>query len=206
VIKTIEKKCHAWWWPEYDTELIKVFDDVDDIEAIVRHTRETMVCVQAGGACGVWPFYLRQKFHTVYTFEPDATNFECLTRNLEGVPGIEAHNAALGSQRGFCHIRRDAGERTNAGAGYIEPGGVVPVVAIDEMRLVFCDLIQLDIEGGELDALLGAYLTIQRFRPVIVIEEKRLPQCDDHLAARGFLERMGYKERGRIHRDVIFTC
>jgi FkbM family methyltransferase len=128
--------------------------------------------------------------------------------NLAGID-VEAYHAALGAQRGWATVQRWTTERTNAGAGYTTPGGEIPVVSIDDLRLRFCNLILLDVEGAEADVLLGAYLTIQRFRPTIVIEEKHLPQdCgpDDHLEARRFLQRIGYREVAQIHRDVVFRC
>ena len=206
-ITTINQQGMEWFWPEYDTELIKVFDQADDINAILPHVKYDGAVLQAGGACGVWPFRLREHFTKVITFEPDPLNYECLRLNLAGMD-IQAYQAALGAQRGWATVQRWHTERTNAGAGYVMPGGEIPVVAIDDLRLSFCDLLLLDVEGSELDVLLGAYLTLERCRPVVVIEEKALPQNQDsdHRQARWFLQRMGYKEAARIHRDVVFTC
>lgn len=39
------------------------------------------------------------------------------------------------------------------------------------MNLQTCDLIQLDLEGYEFNALLGGIETIKRCKPVIVIED-----------------------------------
>ena len=153
----------------------------------------------------MWPFYLREHFTKVVTFEPDPLNCGCLCLNTAGM-GIEAYQSALGAQRGWAKVQRWTTERTNAGAGYVVPGGEIPVIAIDDLRLRFCDLLLLDVEGSELDVLLGAYLTIQKSRPVVVIEEKKLPQGGDYLAPRRFLESMGYQEAVKIHRDVVFTC
>jgi len=43
-------------------------------------------------------------------------------------------------------------------------------VIIDELNLPSCGLIQLDIEGYEYFALLGAQNTIEKYHPVIIVE------------------------------------
>jgi hypothetical protein len=48
--------------------------------------------------------------------------------------------------------------------------GAIPVLSIDQLGLDNCDLIHLDIEGGEYDALMGAEQTIKQFRPLICLE------------------------------------
>lgn len=214
--RTIIKRRRPWAWPDYDTELIRVFDQVDDLDIIVSYCTRRKVAIQAGGACGVWPYYLAEHFDWVNTFEPDVLNFHCLKANLGGElyfklgkSYVDAFHAALGARRGFCRVRHHPSEENNAGAGYIEPGGRVPVITIDDLDLHACDLVQLDVEGAEVDALLGGYMTIRAYQPTIVIEEKQLPQDQapaDHLRARKLLESWGYRERDRVHRDVIFTC
>jgi FkbM family methyltransferase len=202
--KTITRRGRDWLWPAYDTELIKVFDQVDDIDTILKYCPNRRVAIQAGGACGVWPDRLSQSFETVYTFEPDPINFMCLAYNVFGATKFQC---ALANDSQGTHITRHATEKTNAGATYCSGNsGPVPTVRIDDVLPFFgCDLIQFDIEGYEAEALHGARNMIDICEPTIVIEEKPLPQGGDHLAARRLLESWGYRERERIHRDVIFT-
>ena len=50
--------------------------------------------------------------------------------------------------------------------------GLIEVTSLDSCKIPKVDLIQLDIEGYEPLALLGATETIQRDHPVLMIEEK----------------------------------
>ncbi len=88
------------------------------------------------------------------------------------------------------------------------PGGDIPSVTIDSLKLPYCGLIKLDIEGAEMDALLGALDTIRRCKPVIVIE------CSSKIAKiRGisvdmpahYLERMGAQEFFRMRHDRVYA-
>lgn len=197
-----------WWaWPDTDQHLQRVNDWVADIEEIIRHVKKFDVCVQAGGACGIWPVRFASYFDRVFTFEPEPENFECLASNCEGYSEITVTQAALGRTMGTCNLALHHQELGNAGAHYTVPGNNIRVLPIDALQLSACDLIQLDVEGAEFEALKGAEGTIKVFKPTIVIEEKQLPQCisGDHLKARHYLETFGYREVATIHKDVVFA-
>ena len=196
-----------WAWPDGDEKLLQVFDDVLDIDIIMQYVDKRQVCVQAGGACGVWPLRYSQLFDWVYTFEPMFENIQCLLKNTEGIENILPYRRALAHKEMDGAMVFDQSEIGNYGAVYFQPGeGDALAITIDEFDLDACDLLQLDIEGYELEALKGAVKTIEKYHPVIVLEEKPLPQFPDrdHLAPRRFIEAMGYKEVDRVKKDVIF--
>ena len=198
-----------WQWPAGDQKLIQVFDHASDLDTVMRYVDDTKTCVQAGGACGVWPFRLAQLFDTVYTFEPMAENFACLIANTEDFENIVAYNAPLANDHKAYRVHNDYSERENWGAGYIvpDPKGT-EAMRIDELDLDDCGLIQLDVEGYELQALMGAESTIYKYKPVIVLEEKRLNHMGgDPARARKWLQNeFGYTQIDAIHRDVVLKC
>ena len=195
----------GYQWPKSDTKLLQVFDQVNDIGRIIKQVRDFNVCVQAGGACGVWPDRFAEHFDLVFTFEPVLENYECLVQNVP--PNVIHQRAALGSERGSVKMERDEFEEGNSGAWYATDGGDTPVLAIDDLALSSCGLIQLDVEGYELEALKGAEITIKKFKPVIVLEEKRLPHMHvKHTAPREWLLERGYRAVDTFHRDVLFIC
>lgn len=198
-----------WAWPAGDKKLVQVFDHVSDIDAFMRHVNKTDVCVQAGGACGVWPLRFSQLFDTVVTFEPQSENYHCLVENIQGAGNITVYNAPLANEYNTFSIKNDIIERENWGAGYIIPdaNGLMSM-RIDDLGLDACDLIQLDIEGYELQALMGGAETIGQYKPVIVLEEKPLNHVNgDPAKPRNWLENtFGYKLVESIHRDVVLKC
>lgn len=201
-------KVNTWMWPDDDNKLLQVINQVEDIDLILKFVKKTGVCVQAGGACGVWPYRYSQFFDKVYTFEPLQSNYECLSANLIGIDNITAYNKGLSNKPAKGDMFLDPLEKGNCGAVYFMEGdGDVSVTTIDSLELWRCDLIQLDIEGHELEAIEGGLRTIMLYAPVIVIEEKPLPQISgDYTLARKYLEALGYSEVARVHRDVIFSC
>ena len=196
-----------WEWPDFDTKLIQVFDQVKDIYRILPFVDNRAVCIQAGGACGVWPKLFSKYFVRVITFEPEPENYQCL---LENCPekNITKCKRALGDEMKAVGLALHKSELTNAGAWYVHHGDGFSMVTIDSMGMDNVGLIQLDIEGLELEALKGARETIMASLPLIVIEEKKLPQFTrpPGLASAWLAAEFGYKVVGHIHRDVILKC
>lgn len=190
-------------WPKDDIHCRQVvFDRTSDMEHALDHCKGRSVAVQAGGNAGVWPAWLAEKFQTVYTFEPDAENFRCLSMNCP--ENVIKFQAALGFSRKTVDLHRD---HVNCGAYYVEGDGAIPTLRLDDLELTQCDFICLDVEGMESDALEGGMLTIEYFKPVLMYEDKGL--SERYGVRKGAIEdrmkHLGYKVKARIKRDVILA-
>lgn len=51
-------------------------------------------------------------------------------------------------------------------------------MVLDSLKLEACDFLKLDIEGMEREAILGARKTIERFKPVLYVENDREERSD----------------------------
>lgn len=198
-------------WPTFDVHcrrvVFKMAHDLTDVLQYLRPGAEGSVAVQAGGNCGVWPRALSAMFKTVYTFEPDHENFTALTFNTAELHNVVRLQAALGNKHGMSSLALPDHEANNGGAFYLVEGGSTPILRIDDLALPACDLIYLDIEGYEQNALMGARETISKFRPLIVVEDKGLSEkfgtrqgdVDRYLS-----EHHEYVMLKRVHRDSVF--
>jgi FkbM family methyltransferase len=159
------------------------------------------VCIQAGGACGVYPKLLSRHFGTVYTFEPYYESFYFLAKNCFE-SNIVKFNAALGSKPGFVSMEK----KFHANQGEIsiakDKPGRVPTIVIDHLGLDVCDLIQLDTEGHELEALKGAIETIKRCQPVISCE---ISDMTPEAELKEFMLTLGYYLVDMSMMDAIFV-
>jgi len=198
----------GWYVPSHDIDCHPaILRQSQDIPEVLKYVKEAHVCVQAGGNFGVWPKILSQHFETVYTFEPDPENFNCLCRNVPDHNVVKIQGG-LGNSNSMIAVGVTAAhELHNCGAYQITGQGAIPSFMIDDLCLPYCDLIYLDIEGFEKFALEGAQYTIKEFHPVIVFEDKVLPlnygiKLGD---VEKYLEQFGYKVVQRIHRDVIMS-
>jgi FkbM family methyltransferase len=193
------------WWPASDAVChIVIYRELRSLDRALCHVADWSVAVQAGGNVGVWPLHLGEYFAEVVTFEPDPENYECLSRNVAGIPCVKPHHAALGESAGACGIRCDY--RNNCGAPFVEYGaGDVPVATIDGLDLPGCGLLALDLEGAEPLALAGAVETIGKYRPVIMLEHKghgdRFGFTKEDIEAH--LARLNYRIATRLPNDII---
>lgn len=191
------------WWPDYDHAPEKCLSFVrrglPDMDLAVRLCRERSLCVQAGGHAGLWPLRLARHFDQVVTHECEPALFKCLLRNIDGVPNIRASDSGLGAFVGDVKMR----PHCSAGSWRVDDGGTVKVrqVTIDSLSLASCSAIFLDVEGYEVEALKGASQTIERFSPVIHVEE--LPRSK--AAIRDHLASLGYKLKAHAHNDFVYV-
>lgn len=193
----------GWLWPEKDLELFAGIA-CDWMYSHNKHyfdwIQKYEVCIQAGGACGMYPKLLAQRFKTVYTFEPYHENFYFLTKNCSD-DNIIKINAALGSEVGFVSMEKE--DKSNQGQFEVSKTkpGIVPVMKIDNFNFPVVDFIQLDVEGYDLEAIKGGIKTIKRCKPTISIE---IPLAfPDNLFYT--MHELGYVVMAKSMSDLVFV-
>ena len=196
----------GWTVPDADECCMQaILAEVGDLGVSLDLCKQFRTAIQAGGNVGVYPMAMAQKFERVYTVEPDAANYEALATNTVNQPRVVIRRAAFGQDHGKAAI--DQIYPDNIGAHQIKDGNEFDVLPIDSLSVTDCDLLQLDVEGSEHQAILGAIATIEASWPVITLELKghgeRYGYTDDDTI--NLLADMGYKIADRVNRDVIFT-
>lgn len=197
----------GYWFPDHDIHSHRVIiKQSKDIDAVLKYVTDFNCCIQAGGHVGVWPKILSKRFDSVYTFEPDEDNYDCLIENINGIENIHATQSALSDTHEKVTVKSpDNAHRYNCGAyqAFYDENGL-ETVTIDDFNLS-PGLIYLDIEGYELKALNGAIQTIERAKPVICFEDKNLPFMYGKKVGdvEKWLSDFGYEVAQRVHRDVI---
>jgi len=150
----------------------------------------------------------------IWGFEPNPESHRCaeITLALNGVTNVRLVNAGLGNIGGgvetLFKVKKGDGEALGGGSYFVpdtavDEDGVIPtkIVKIDEIYPTDRDVsvLHLDVEGFEQEALSGGLATIQRCKPVIILEN--LP-TDAFLESS--LHRIGYCVVGRVHGNTIF--
>jgi FkbM family methyltransferase len=116
-----------------------------------------------------------ERFAHVLALEPDPANFAKLETTVALLPAatrskIDCRQLALASAHGTLHLdamgNASSSTAASAGAGTI----AVPAEPLDAILAGAApSFIKLDIEGAELDALLGAQATIRAYAPIIAV-------------------------------------
>ena len=205
----ITLKDDKWIWPIIDENSWKGQNELKDlVNHIIPHVKNKNVMVQAGGNCGFLLNTFVPHFNIIYTFEPDPVNFYCLNRNVDSTNVIKMQSC-LGNISQTVNVQQlIRPERLHdIGGTHVNGDGYIPTIILDNLNLPDCNLIQLDIEGYELNALLGAIETIKKFRPVLCIEfcEKWLNRYNTNgEAVHKLLDDLNYKLIDSYGVDKIF--
>jgi FkbM family methyltransferase len=155
-------------WPKNGTYTWEALNrETDHISHIRPYLRNTNVMVQAGGNCGLVVKPFADIFKQIYTFEPDPVNFYCLNLNLP-FTNVNKIQACLGHMHEMVDLANPFTD--DVGGYHVAPGTVIPTLKIDDLELVECDLIMLDMEGYEFNALKGGEETIKKHRPILCVE------------------------------------
>lgn len=179
-------------WPSCDKQTFQVisYDWGQHHHKVLNYINpnNANVVLQAGGCCGLYPLLYGQVFKKVITFEPDPLNFYCLSNNCKGNQYIKI-NSALSNKNGVrpltIHGIDNVGMHSFAeGQNKID----VITLTIDSLNLPDLSLLQLDVEGHELEAIQGAVETIKKFKPIIMLE---VTSNEEETVK--FVENLGYK-------------
>lgn len=185
---------------EWNIKSSKVLDLVEN-----KHT-----VVQAGGNFGFFPVKLKDHFERVITFEPIEEYYSIMVRNIEERElDIEHYNLGLASTDMNVEIK--AQFPGNPGATRLSLSeGDIPCTTVDSLNLDACDLMWIDVEGFEVEAINGSLETIEKFKPVIVLENNGLiigmeGDLEGSKELRAFMDNLGYKLETRLMRDDVYT-
>ncbi|MCB0762388.1 MAG: FkbM family methyltransferase [Flavobacteriales bacterium] len=117
---------------------------------------------------------------SVTAFEPHPNTRACLERNirLNGFSNVEVSSYGLGAVESKLAMHEEVGNRGGAtldDTAFESEGSLeIEVMALDTFverhAIDRLDLIKIDVEGWELQVLLGAKKTLQRFRPKLIVE------------------------------------
>jgi FkbM family methyltransferase len=119
------------------------------------------------------------KFGAIHAFEPDLANFRKLRDSVPSLPpGAEISLWPCGISSSTSRLKFSEGG--GVASKFSDSGtSEVPVVALDDvLHNQQVNLMKLDIEGGEMEALQGARKLIERYRPGLAV---CLYHCPNHL-------------------------
>lgn len=175
------------------------------IRAALSFCKLHRTAVDVGAHIGIWTNELAKRFDTVWAFEPNSENFECLEQNIGSRARLQ--NIALGEgfdTGGMCLLPGG-----NSGMWHIAPAGYgVTVRRLDDYFLECVDFIKIDTEGFEGKVLQGARRTLNTCRPVVFFEDNGLgPKYygSEWVDPKPILASLGYARAARIRKDELWT-
>ena len=162
--------------------------------------RRMRTAVDIGCRVGEYSRYLQNHFARTYAFDPNL--WKGFSSNVD-LSKVTHFNCALGDETGTIEM--------HGGTHRLVEGKMktVPVHRLDDFELEDVDYIKIDVEGFERKVLMGGAKTVEKYRPLIVIEQNDVRLLDEEpLAAKKWLEERGYRHVATCPRgwDYIMVC
>ncbi|MGN1174746.1 MAG: FkbM family methyltransferase [Roseburia sp.] len=165
--------CILRYWLDYSPLHLKkivsqVYDQYFDKDII--SCKEDEVIVDCGAYIGDSVMnYLQNygKYNKIYCYEASEKNLEVCKKNLKLYSNIIFRDCAVGNENKVAYLNKSNDESANVVSG--TNGVAINMVKIDEDIKEPVTFIKMDIEGGEIEALLGAKNHISKEHPKLAI-------------------------------------
>lgn len=142
-------------------------------------------------------------FRDVEAFEPHPHNYDCLEKNT--ADNVHIHKHALGAETHRAGMY--APILSNSGSWEICEGDVIDVKPLDEYGFDEVGLIKIDVQGHEMEVLKGAKETLERNRPVVILEISKAAREDvknqKFCDTIRYLVKMGAVAETMVKQDVV---
>lgn len=185
----------------------------NEMYAVAQLIKPGTCFVDVGANAGIFTIMaarLAGEHGAVHAFEPSPRDRERLLANvaLNRLTNVTVHGEALGSARSKAMLAVSGAERpghnTIGGFMYADDAAAysveVEVTTLDEVAetagLTRLDVMKIDVEGYETAVLHGGRATVERFRPVMLVEaqDESLRQAGSSATELlGFVRSFGYE-------------
>jgi len=125
-----------------------------------------------GAATGMYASHFAKHSKSVICFEAVTPVYEQLEKIKQSNANVITHNIAVSNHVGTNDFYVDDKRLSNSSFQNLVDGQKITVdtVTIDSLQLVDVGFIKVDVEGVELDVLVGANDTIEEYKPTCMVE------------------------------------
>ncbi|MGH1351910.1 MAG: FkbM family methyltransferase [Methyloligellaceae bacterium] len=153
------------------------FYEIEILIDLDQYFQDINVIFDVGANIGNHSVYwaLKHNLKAIHAFEPLTDTYNILRKNIDHnhiSHVVSCHNIGIGKTPSKASV--DKTNRTNIGATSLkaDQNGNITINSIDSFlgENSDVDFIKIDVEGFELDVLMGSMQTLRRCKPIIFIE------------------------------------
>lgn len=178
-------------------------DHIEDFMSLLSALQldtSNMTLADIGANIGNHSIQFSKIFQKVLAFEPNPRTYEILDSNTKRLGNVEVFNIGLGREKSSLTLRE---VWQNIGSSSLVLDVVtdnvfdVSVIAFDDLSASVgnIDVMKIDVEGMELDVLIGAKNIIAKDHPIICLEQHKTEFSDrwNETQALDWLRERGYR-------------
>lgn len=150
------------------------------LDVAMDHVTNWGVAIDGGAYVCKWSIAMAERFDRVHAFEPSEGNYALCIENLKDIDNVTLYDKALSNHEHLLRMSARGADILHKVTGS-KKGKKYEAISIDSLYLDNVGLIKLDLEGNDLEGIQGALSTIDRCRPVLIVETKRDKEQIDQL-------------------------
>ena len=189
-------------WIQQNIYLLNEYEDAE-LNLIEKYIRPQSVFIDIGANFGLYSLYIAKHFKTteIIAFEPYTHNYQAFANNvkLNKFNNITVKNMALRKQDGFITLYNDEKEKN---LGMVSTKFIENSIS-QEVKMTSFDnyfkskqgnisAVKIDVEGLEYEVLQGMQESINKHKPVILIEIQNKAETIDKIDK--LIETLNYKK------------
>jgi len=194
-------------------------EDQNEVDKLIKkYLKQTRIALDIGCHYGFFTKFLSHKFNHVHAFDFDNDISECFRQNMEthSIKNLTIHPYGLGeiekSVATNDRLKHKGGQRGPLG-NHVDTTGEnknQKIKALDILKIENIDLMMIDTEGYELNVLNGAEKTINKYKPMLIIEfhHRNLTEKFGYSLKdlETYIKNLGYQPQGSINKvDRVFV-
>ena len=172
---------------------------IQEADLLQKLCRQGDIVVEVGANIGALTMMLARSVGDsgrVYAFEPQRIVFQTLCANMaiNSISNVECFQAAVSSEAGHIFVPEIEYDKTkNFGDfqadAFVEGDRVIKIVLDDFLELPRFRLLKVDVEGMEYNVVMGAKKLIEKFHPILYVEndrEEKAQQLIDYIKSHDY--------------------
>ena len=200
-------------------------NDEQEINLVKKFIKSGTDSIDVGVYRGVYSYEMSKYSEKVHSFEPNPIIFKYINKNLKKfIKNIHLYNFALSNQNKTINLKipiRNSNSNKEIFEEYYEMGKAtihnennfenyenfeIQTKKIDEFNFDNkISLIKIDVQGHELEVIEGAKNTIERDKPVLLVEIEKQYTKKEVAESINFINSLGYKSYFFNKKDLKST-